>query len=254
MSAGHDIKASLSIYLQTEDTYAFSDCLSECRVHYTQLCDPMGYNIFHDLGNCIIKEDYLLRFLNIMVEKFKDRYNDQSPIILKEMLNCQTSTNKQTPLLLAITHNRIVISIQKLIKEFLTLGADARIKDVNQHGPMHLCASLGRTSLFVYFNSLGIGFEEEDINNHTPLFLSAREGHETTGLLIIAWSKDLNKIDKEGRTPLHLAAMSGNYKIVRHLLMNGAVRSCVDHHGKTPLDIAREESHKDLVRILVRIM
>ena len=111
MSAGHDIKASLSIYLQTEDTSSFSECLSECKVHYTQLSDPMGYNIFHDLGNCMIKEDYLLRFLSIMVAKFNSRYTSQSPLILKEMLNSQTLTNKQTPLLFAITNNRTVIPI-----------------------------------------------------------------------------------------------------------------------------------------------
>ena len=177
MNTGHDTKATLSISMQTEDFIGFTQTLTNCQVDFSSLYDPIGFNIFHDLANCIIKEESLLKFLNILIISFKLRYKGNGLKIVKEMLNLQTFASKQTPLLLAINHNRIVNFSQELIKELVLLGADPSIKDVNRQGPMHICAQFGKVRLFVYFHSLWINFEEKDIESRTPLHISALEGY-----------------------------------------------------------------------------
>ena len=108
MSKGYDIKATLSIYMQTEDFKSFAEYLETCNMHYTLIVDAVGYNIFHELANCIIKEEYILKFLKILLLSFNKKYKAESPNIIKELLNSQTVTDGVTPLLLAINRNRIV--------------------------------------------------------------------------------------------------------------------------------------------------
>jgi type IV secretory pathway VirB6-like protein len=111
METGHDIKASLSISMQTQDIIGFSSILEHIKIHYTLLIDPGGYNIFHDLASCLINESLLLEFLSILISQFNKRYLHDSGNIIKEMLNFQTLLEKQTPLLQAVKHNRKVAGI-----------------------------------------------------------------------------------------------------------------------------------------------
>ena len=109
MNKGHDIKALLSIFMQTENYSSFSDHLEACNVHYTLIVDPIGYNLFHELANSIIKEENIMRFWEILILSFNNKYKEKSANIIKEMLNSQTLTDHQTPLLLAINRDRMVI-------------------------------------------------------------------------------------------------------------------------------------------------
>jgi hypothetical protein len=111
MSVGNDLKATLSIFMQTEDFESFENVLESSRIHIILLIDPLGYNIFHDLANCLIREDLLLKCFGILVQHIQKKHFDQSSSTIIEMLNQQTSLEKQTPLLLAITHNRLVKTI-----------------------------------------------------------------------------------------------------------------------------------------------
>ena len=254
MDEGNDIKANLIISMQTQDTLSFSSILTQSKLHYTLLIDPGGFNIFHDLANCLIQEKALLSFLSLLLSHFHSRYLSDSSQILKEMLNSQTLRERQTPLHLAVQHNRRVIPNQELAKDFINLGADPRIKDINLHGPLHISAAQGRVAMFVYFYSQGLSLEEVDIRNRTVLHLSALEGYDNMALLIIAWTKNLEIRDTEGYTALHMAAISQSYRIARHLLIHGAKRKARDKSGKIPLDIATGKECAELVEILVRDM
>jgi hypothetical protein len=109
MSTAYDVKATLSIYMQVEDTISFDSTLSKTQIHLNLLIDPAGLNLFHDIANCMIKEELLLSFLNIFLSHLKSRYPLDYSTIIKEMLNSQSTQDHRTPLLFAILHNRFVI-------------------------------------------------------------------------------------------------------------------------------------------------
>ena len=109
METGNDIKASLNISMQTQDTLAFEETLNASTVHYSLFVDGGGFNIFHDLANCLTKETFLLEFLKILIFHFQSRYKADSNSMIKEMLNSQTTRQRQTPLLQAVQHNRRVL-------------------------------------------------------------------------------------------------------------------------------------------------
>lgn len=111
METGNDIKASLNIAMQTQDPLAFEEILNNSAVHYSLFVDGGGFNIFHDLANCLTKEVFLLEFLKILIFHFQSRYKEDSNSIIKEMLNSQTTRQRQTPLLQAVQHNRRVLFI-----------------------------------------------------------------------------------------------------------------------------------------------
>jgi ankyrin repeat protein len=253
MSDAYDIKATLNIYMQVEDTLSYDSTLLKTDIHLNLLVDPLGLNVFHDIANSMLREDLLKSFFEIFMSHLKRRYPESSSQIAKEMLNSQSFNERRTPLLFAVQHNRMVRNMQILVKEFLLLGADPRIKDYKRQGPLHVAASLGRVSIFVYLQSFGLDLEELDGCLRTPLHHSAVEGEENMSLLILAWArKNINLQDENGQTPLHLASISRSYKITRHLLINGAHKKIRDKEGKTALDYAIESESHQQIKILVK--
>ena len=111
MEVGHDIKASLSIFMQTTDVMGYTYTLKNTTVTLSSLQDPSGSNIFHDISECIVKESYLLEYLEILVLEFNDRYFEESNEMIKNMLNKPAGREKQTPLMGAVKHNRKVFYI-----------------------------------------------------------------------------------------------------------------------------------------------
>ena len=73
------------------------------------LKDPGGLNIFHEIASGLAREQTLLQFLEILISEFHDRYFDEAPEKIKNMINTFTNQDRQTPLLMAIRHNRKVI-------------------------------------------------------------------------------------------------------------------------------------------------
>lgn len=109
MELGHDVKAQLNIYMQTVDIRNFTYTLKNTKVTLTSLQEPSGSNIFHDISECIVRESNLIEFLGILVSEFTDRYFDDSPEMIKSMLNQPAGREKHTPLMCAVKHNRKVI-------------------------------------------------------------------------------------------------------------------------------------------------
>jgi hypothetical protein len=111
MEAGHDIKASLSIQMQTLNAQEYTSILKNTSVPLISLKEPSGYNIFHDIADCVVKESYLLDYLEILTSEFKDRYFEEDKEMIKSMLNQHAGREKLTPLMCAVKHNRKVSSI-----------------------------------------------------------------------------------------------------------------------------------------------
>lgn len=109
MEVGHDVKASLSISMQTLDVTDFTNTLKNTTVPLNSLKEPGGINIFHDIAECTVKESYLLEYLEILTSEFHDRYFEEDKDIIKSMLNQQGGREKLTPLMIAARHNRKVI-------------------------------------------------------------------------------------------------------------------------------------------------
>ena len=108
MEAGHDVKASLCIYMQTTDVMGYTYTLKNTKVTLASLQDPNGSNIFHDISECVVKENYLLQYLEILVLEFNDRYFEEASDMIKSMLNKTIRRDKQTPLMSAAKHKRMV--------------------------------------------------------------------------------------------------------------------------------------------------
>ena len=108
MELGHDVKAQLSIYMQTADLTNFIFTLKNTKVSLSSLQDPSGSNIFHDISECVVREASLIEYLEIVATEFNDRYFEDSPEMIKSMLNQQAGRDKHTPLMCAAKHNRKV--------------------------------------------------------------------------------------------------------------------------------------------------
>ena len=109
MEAGHDVKASLSIFMQTLDTLSFTVTIKNTKIPLDCLQEPSGHNIFHEIANCLVKESYLLQYLEILISEFQDRYFDESDSKIESMINTPTGKDQQTPLMLSLRHNRKVL-------------------------------------------------------------------------------------------------------------------------------------------------
>jgi hypothetical protein len=108
MEAGHDVKAALSISMQTVDVIGYTFTLKNTKATLTSLQDPSGSNIFHDIADCVVKECYLLQYLEILKTEFNDRYFEETQEVMRGMLNQRTLRENLTPLMLAVKHNRKV--------------------------------------------------------------------------------------------------------------------------------------------------
>lgn len=111
MEIGHDVKAALSIYMQTIDVIGFTFTLKNTKVPLSSLQEPSGSNIFHDIADCVVRESYLLQYLEILTTEFSDRYFDDASEMIRNMLNQPAGREKLTPLMCAVKHNRRVTSI-----------------------------------------------------------------------------------------------------------------------------------------------
>ncbi|OMJ72716.1 hypothetical protein SteCoe_28783 [Stentor coeruleus] len=246
MEEGHDVKASLSIYMQTQDIISYTYMIKNTKVPLDCLKEPGGFNIFHEIATSLAREQNLLQFLEILISEFHDRYFDEASEKIKNMINALTKQDKQTPLLMAIRHNR-----KKIVKKFVELGAETLVKNIYGQNPLHIAAECGFENILVYLcRELYMDFSSTDINGRTPLHIAALEGQINTGILLISWSDNLNLQDIEGFTPLHLAVLSQNYKLVRNLIIRDADTKIKDSKDETAFDIALNRGVPDIIKIL----
>lgn len=246
MENGYDVKAGMKIHMQTLNTIDFTKMLRETSLQIEDLIDEDGMNLFHELSNCIAKENKLVEYLAVIEKIAQEKYCNYEAR-LEDMLNTQTRGTLLTPLHLAIKNNR-----RKLLKEYIRLGANPIIKTNHKHSPLHIASKLGYCAIFTFFyETFRLDIDELDDANRTPLHLACLEGNENIALFIIAHSNNLTIKDTKGMTPLHLSAYSGSYRLCRSLIVKGVNRQQKDKRGRTPLDIARARQYTSLTGILV---
>ena len=119
MEAGHDVKATLNIFMQTTDEIGYTYTLKNTKVSLKSLQEPNGANIFHDIADCVVKEFYLLKYLEILKSEFSDRYFEESGEVIKSMINKPAGKEMLTPLMCAVKHNRKVIGYSEIGKRTL---------------------------------------------------------------------------------------------------------------------------------------
>ncbi|OMJ77943.1 hypothetical protein SteCoe_22382 [Stentor coeruleus] len=162
------------------------------------------------------------------------------------MLNSQNIKEKQTPLHIATIRGK-----NKLAIEYIRLGADATIKDINEQSVLHLAASNNNVGLLAYYNhTFPLDPFARDINNYIPLHLAILGGHENASIYLISISKNLEIKDSSGYTPLHLTVFNSSYKIAKDLVMRGAKRNAKCKYGQTPLELAISTGKTDMFRVL----
>jgi ankyrin repeat protein len=108
MEEGISVKANLIIAMQTSNAVSFELIIKTTEVPLYNLKDSHGCNIFHDIASSVVKEDTLLKILNVMVAEFIDRYFDDSDDIIRSMLNDRKDKDGHTPLLDAVIYNKRV--------------------------------------------------------------------------------------------------------------------------------------------------
>lgn len=252
MEQGHDVKAALSIYMQTLDTISFTSTLKSTHLPLNMLHEPSGMNIFHDIADCVVKESYLIEYLEILKSEFNDRYFEGSQEMIKSMLNQHGGRDRLTPLMCAVRHNRKVRIRKQLLKQLVALGGDFWRKDVNGQSLVHMAAAHGFDSILVYLCFvLKMSYVENEKNGRSPLHMACLENQVITGMLLIVWNEELDLQDVEDFTPLHLAVLSSSYKLVRNLVIMGADMTIKDKKGETALDIALNRGEASIIKLLV---
>lgn len=108
MEEGISVKANLIIAMQTSNECSFENIIKNTDVSLFNLKDSHGSNIFHDIASSSIKEEMLIKFLNIIVDEFMDRYFEDADDILRNMLNARKDQDGHTPLIEATLHNKKV--------------------------------------------------------------------------------------------------------------------------------------------------
>lgn len=100
---------------------------------------------------------------------------------------------------------------------------------------------------------LSEGAEARVKNNEgmTPLHWAAHEGRAHVIEELVHAGGDLNARDKEGMTPLHWASVKGENEAVELLLNLGADINATDKHGETALHFAASFLQEDVVRLLI---
>jgi hypothetical protein len=246
MDNADEIKAELVVAIQTNDQEEFSRILQEMKIPLFKVVDSQNCTIFHDMSACMIPEPDLLTFLSTI-----QIHTSCDPAIIKRVINLQLSSTHQSALHLAVQHNRRVQSKQKLVKEFIHLGADPSLKDKNGHSALHISALSGKVSLLVYLKNLGLSVEEKDSAGRVPLHLSLIEGQNSAALYLTVWTTDLNSQDNEGMTALHFAALNNSYRAARNLILRGASKALKDKQGRSACDIALAKQNLQIKGILV---
>lgn len=246
MKSAYDTKAGLVIAMQMLDLKTFKAVLLELKTEINVYTDSEGFNIFHELASCNIRESNIMEFQMAIEESIKDSFAEDYKTEICKMINSPTEKEKNTPLHIAVMKQR-----RLLVAHYIQLGADMYKKNADGQSIVHLSAQSGMIHFLVNcILNWKMTYKEANNAGKLPLHIAVDSSHELIVGFLLSLENDVNQKDNDGNTPLHLAATSQNYSIIRLLLMNGAKRSIKNNCHNTPLDIAVHYSAKALYKLL----
>lgn len=105
------VKTSLIIALQTTNIHAFTDQIKSTVIPLYNIKDSQNANIFHEIASSVIKEDFLIEALQVLIVEFNDRYFEEAATIVKSLLDSKRVCDGNSPFLDSVIYNRIVFSI-----------------------------------------------------------------------------------------------------------------------------------------------
>ena len=124
--------------------------------------------------------------------------------------------------------------------------------DNYQWTPLHFSAVYGSYELVKYFVGMGTNIRLKNNDGQNCLHIAAQKGHfNLCRKFIDEHNFDVNMVDNNGFTALHFSAMNGSYELVKYFVDMGC-----DIHLKTIdktncLHIAAKEGHLNLCKTLI---
>lgn len=138
------------------------------------------------------------------------------------------------------------------VHTLLAGGTDANLPDLFGT-PLHLAASIGRTTIATMLIEKGADLEAESIPEHSrPLHAAALSNQAAIAQLLLDRGAQLEARDSQDRTPLMVAAAYGNVAIAKVLLTYGSnVLAQEAIYGTTPIHHATMSGNVEMVRLLL---
>ena len=107
------------------------------------------------------------------------------------------------------------------VKEFLKLGADLNVKDMNNTTVLHYAAASGNLQLVEFLVEQGLDCKAINMIGRSVLHYAAQSGNLKLVERLVEQGLDVNAKDMVGSTVLMFAAWSGNLELVQWLVEQG---------------------------------
>lgn len=134
-----------------------------------------------------------------------------------------------------LTHPRLVVENESLVRWFLDHGADPNVRSTEDVSPLATAALLPSTAVLELLLEHGAGVDPQAL-------FSAMNSRGQGGLPIMKWlidrGADVNFVHPNMGTPLNYAVHIGSKSKLELLLQSGADRSIKNSMGRTPLELA----------------
>ncbi|KAK4220849.1 ankyrin repeat-containing domain protein [Podospora fimiseda] len=142
-----------------------------------------------------------------------------------------------------------------VVKVLLEYGAKLEINNIKDQTALMLAVRNGHCDVVKMLVEKGAYVDNGDAAGNTPLILAAMMREDSMVRILVEGGADLEtQTDGYGYTALLWAAEKGQEDLVQFLIDHGADTDAVDDNGDTALEIASREGHKDVVRLLKRVL
>ncbi|GHS93191.1 hypothetical protein AGMMS49949_06200 [Alphaproteobacteria bacterium] len=204
--------------------------------------------------NCAANEEIVEIFeLHLRKDRVNAIQKGDLDIVQKQLDSGLNIINAQCGPNVMPLHLAVVYKQPKIVKFFLTCGANVNAKSIDDSTSLHFAAENNDSdTIKILLDEKEIQINEKGTNlGVTPLQLAIINGHIEVALLLIADKR--NKVNEEGpdkTTALHWAVNFGFLDLVKVLLDHGADVNAKCTDGTTPLQLAKDGGHTKIAEIL----
>jgi ankyrin repeat protein len=161
-----------------------------------------------------------------------------------------TDDRRRTPLLLAVTNDRVDVA-----HVLVALGADANALDAQHDTPWLVTGVTGSVPMLEALLPAHPDLAVRNRFGGVSVIPAGERGHVEYVRRVVQTGIDINHVNDLGWTALLEAVILGDggprhQEIVRILLASGADRSIADHNGVTALQHAQRKGHREIAALL----